>query len=86
MTATILESALGKLEATAVPQARKIALGYAGGLDSALCALLAKKQYGAEEVLPILVDVGQGQQPWVVLADPEGNEFCVLARCADSAS
>ena len=24
------------------------------------------------------VDVGQGQQSWVVLADPEGNEFCVL--------
>jgi hypothetical protein len=24
------------------------------------------------------VDVGQGQQTWVVLADPEGNEFCVL--------
>ena len=23
-------------------------------------------------------DVGQGQQTWVVLADPEGNEFCVL--------
>jgi len=23
-------------------------------------------------------DVGQGEQPWVVLADPEGNEFCVL--------
>ena len=23
-------------------------------------------------------DVGQGDQPWVVLADPEGNEFCVL--------
>ena len=27
-------------------------------------------------------DVGQGEQSWVVLADPEGNEFCVLAsRC-----
>lgn len=26
------------------------------------------------------VDVGQGQQPWVVLADPEGNEFCVLGE------
>ena len=27
-------------------------------------------------------DVGQGDQDWVVLADPEGNEFCVLAdRC-----
>jgi hypothetical protein len=25
------------------------------------------------------VDIGQGDQPWVVLADPEGNEFCVLA-------
>lgn len=25
------------------------------------------------------VDIGQGEQSWVVLADPEGNEFCVLA-------
>src|SRR5919199_5014314 len=24
------------------------------------------------------VDVGQGDAPWVVLADPEDNEFCVL--------
>jgi len=24
------------------------------------------------------VDIGQGAQRWVVLADPEGNEFCVL--------
>jgi glyoxalase superfamily protein len=24
-------------------------------------------------------DVGQGPQSWVVLEDPEGNEFCVLA-------
>ena len=24
------------------------------------------------------VDVGQQDRPWVVLADPEGNEFCVL--------
>jgi hypothetical protein len=23
-------------------------------------------------------DIGQGEQPWVVLRDPEGNEFCVL--------
>lgn len=42
----------------------------------------------AEEVQRLLdlgarhVDIGQGQQSWVVLADPEGNEFCVLqARC-----
>ncbi|MFF6783002.1 VOC family protein [Streptomyces sp. NPDC012510] len=24
-------------------------------------------------------DVGQGDEPWAVLMDPEGNEFCVLA-------
>jgi predicted enzyme related to lactoylglutathione lyase len=25
------------------------------------------------------IDIGQGDEvPWVVLADPEGNEFCVL--------
>jgi|SRR5208283_5758345 hypothetical protein len=23
-------------------------------------------------------DIGQGEQPWIVLVDPEGNEFCVL--------
>lgn len=26
------------------------------------------------------VDIGQGDVSWVVLADPEGNEFCVLRR------
>ncbi|QTE27800.1 VOC family protein [Pengzhenrongella sicca] len=27
-------------------------------------------------------DIGQGEQTWVVLADPEGNEFCVLSARA----
>ncbi len=32
------------------------------------------------------VDVGQHDVNWVVLADPEGNEFCVLAsRTAEAA-
>ena len=26
------------------------------------------------------VDIGQGDASWIVLADPEGNEFCVLGR------
>jgi hypothetical protein len=30
------------------------------------------------------VDIGQGQQTWVVLADPEGNEFCVLQERRDT--
>ena len=29
------------------------------------------------------VDIGQGDVPWVVLADPEGNEFCVLRHRID---
>jgi glyoxalase superfamily protein len=41
------------------------------------------------------VDIGQGEVPWEVLADPEGNEFCVLpeagsdrlaAICLDAAN
>jgi hypothetical protein len=24
-------------------------------------------------------DIGQGEQPWVVLLDPEDNEFCILS-------
>jgi len=27
-------------------------------------------------------DVGQGESSWIVLADPEGNEFCVLGSRA----
>lgn len=32
-----------------------------------------------------LADVGQGERSWVVMADPEGNVFCVLesAKTAD---
>jgi len=31
----------------------------------------------------VQVDIGQGDPSWVVLADPEGNEFCLLNRRAD---
>jgi hypothetical protein len=43
----------------------------------------------AEEVERLLalgarrINVGQGEPAWVVLADPEGNEFCVLHRRVD---
>jgi len=33
-----------------------------------------------------IVDVGQGDASWVVLADPEGNEFCVLSPLPASSS
>lgn len=28
------------------------------------------------------IDIGQGSPTWVVLADPEGNEFCILRERA----
>jgi hypothetical protein len=43
----------------------------------------------AEELVRLLglgavnVDIGQGHQRWIVLADPEGNEFCLLADRVD---
>jgi len=30
------------------------------------------------------LDIGQGDVTWVVLADPEGNEFCLLRRRVDA--
>jgi hypothetical protein len=41
-----------------------------GSYDDELQRLI---DLGAERV-----DIGQGGVPWVVLADPEGNEFCLL--------
>jgi predicted enzyme related to lactoylglutathione lyase len=29
------------------------------------------------------IDIGQGDVPWMVLADPGGNEFCLLKRRRD---
>ena len=51
---------LDKIEATPVKTAKKVALAYSGGLDSSLCAVLAKEKYDVEELFPITVDVGQG--------------------------
>ncbi|MGI8751039.1 MAG: VOC family protein [Acidimicrobiales bacterium] len=31
-------------------------------------------------------DVGQGEVSWVVLADPEGNEFCILRTAGEAGS
>ena len=38
----------------------KAALAYSGGLDSTLVAILLKEKYGFDEIIPVLVDVGQG--------------------------
>src|SRR6266550_7940810 len=52
---------LEKIDATPVKTAKKVALAYSGGLDSSLCAVLAKEKYQVEDLFAITVDVGQGQ-------------------------
>jgi predicted enzyme related to lactoylglutathione lyase len=42
--------------------------------DNQAAEVARLRELGAEPA-----DVGQGDQTWVVLADPEGNEFCVLS-------
>jgi argininosuccinate synthase len=41
---------------------KKVALAYSGGLDSTLLIALLRERYGYEEVIPVLVDVGQGEE------------------------
>ena len=44
--------------------------------------LAADQQAEVDRVLGLgarHVDIGQCEESWVVLADPEGNEFCILA-------
>jgi predicted enzyme related to lactoylglutathione lyase len=40
----------------------------------------------AESLGAVRADIGQGNVPWIVLADPEGNEFCVLEHRPEYAS
>ena len=44
------------------PAVRKVALAYSGGLDSILCVKLLEHDYGAQEVVLVMVDVGQGDE------------------------
>ena len=63
----------------------KVVLAYSGGLDTSIIIPWLKENYDCD-VIAMIADVGQGDEAWVVLADPEGNEFCVLASrklCAE---
>ncbi|MFI0418096.1 VOC family protein [Spongiactinospora sp. 9N601] len=47
-------------------------------LASATARAQAERVAAARELGGRPLDIGQGDVPWEVLADPEGNEFCVL--------
>ena len=57
-----VEEIIKRVEATPVPEVKKVALAYSGGLDSSLAIELLRRRYKAEEIVPVTVDVGQGEE------------------------
>jgi argininosuccinate synthase len=51
-----------KVDATPVPEVKKVALAYSGGLDSSLAIELLRRKYKVEEIVAITCDVGQGDE------------------------
>ncbi|MEW5767921.1 MAG: argininosuccinate synthase [bacterium] len=56
-----VQQIIKKIEAIETPPVKKAAIAYSGGLDSSLGVMLLRKKYGAEEIVAITVDVGQGE-------------------------
>lgn len=57
-----IKEILEKINSTPVPKVKRVALAYSGGLDSSLCVALLRKVYKAKEIVPVTVDIGQGQE------------------------
>ena len=53
---------LEKIEGTETPKVDKVAVAYSGGLDSSLAIELLRRKYKAKRILPITIDVGQGEE------------------------
>lgn len=56
------EKLLEKINNTYTPKVGKCAVAYSGGLDSTLGIELLRKVYKAERIIPVSVDVGQGEE------------------------
>jgi argininosuccinate synthase len=52
-----------KVFGTPVPEVKRVAVAYSGGLDSSLCIELLRRVYKVADadIIPITIDVGQGQ-------------------------
>ncbi len=53
---------LKKIENTETSKVNKVAVAYSGGLDSSLAIELLRRKYNARKILPITIDVGQGEE------------------------
>jgi argininosuccinate synthase len=57
-----LRKILEKIEKTETPNVNKVAVAYSGGLDSSLAIELLRRKYKAKRILPVTIDVGQGEE------------------------
>jgi len=64
-----IKTIIDKINSTTVPKVKKVALAYSGGLDSSLAVALLRRVYKAKEIVPITLDIGQGEEEII-----EGNK------------
>jgi len=57
-----VQAILDKIYNTPIPEVKKVAVAFSGGLDSCLAIELLRRVYKAQEIVPITIDVGQGEQ------------------------
>jgi argininosuccinate synthase len=57
-----IQEILKKIEKTETPKVNNVAVAYSGGLDSSLAIELLRRKYHAKKILPITLDVGQGEE------------------------
>lgn len=53
---------LKKIHQTPIKKGQKVAVAFSGGLDSSLAIALLRHVYEAKEIIPITIDVGQGEE------------------------
>jgi argininosuccinate synthase len=57
-----IKKIMKKIRDTETPKVSKVAVAYSGGLDSSLSIELLRRKYKAKKILPITIDVGQGEE------------------------
>ena len=57
-----IREVLKKIDEIETPKVNKVAVAYSGGLDSSLGIELLRRKYKAKKILPITIDVGQGEE------------------------
>jgi argininosuccinate synthase len=62
---------------------KKVVLAYSGGLDTSICIPLLKEHYGYDEVIAVIVDVGQPEED-LKEATERGEELSDLYKLIDA--